>query len=171
MRVTLQNLAIALAVLVAVAGCQPGSDFNLAEVSGTVTMNGEPMPNVHVIFYPKATAENPDSGPYSEGTTDAAGKFSMTTRYGNPGSVIGPNRVEFEYADIDEEMLNAAEEEQEAAEASGIEADAATISASKEMQQKLKNRPNIPAKYGSDSELEFVVPKEGTTTADFDLGK
>ena len=73
-------------VLAASIGC--GESIQLAEVEGIVTLNGKPMDKIMVEFWPVA------NGPRSFGTTDADGKFKLTTDDGNHlGASIGKHKV------------------------------------------------------------------------------
>src|SRR5262249_34258094 len=70
---------------VAAAGC--GGGPALAPVTGTVTMNGKPLANVQVEFWPQ------DGAPRSTGATDAAGRYTLTTDgAGKPGAVGGRHK-------------------------------------------------------------------------------
>jgi len=72
------------AVLIA-AGCSRGPE--LAPVTGTVTLNGKPLPNVQVEFWPETSA------PRSTGMTDDQGRFTLVTDTGAAGAVVGPHKV------------------------------------------------------------------------------
>lgn len=64
----------------------------LTEVSGKVTMNGQPLKNVRVDFHPDPDQGTRGSG--SSGTTDENGNFTLTyTAGGQRGAVIGHHRV------------------------------------------------------------------------------
>jgi hypothetical protein len=67
-----------------VAGCNR-SGLNLAYVEGVVTYNGQPVDHAGVLF-------KPVTGPFAMGTTDAEGKFTLTTA-NNPGALIGEHIV------------------------------------------------------------------------------
>jgi len=75
--------------LLAGGGCSRGP--RLAEVEGTVTLDGKPLDNVLVEFLPEASAGS--SLRRSTGKTDAAGHFQLTCDNQRPGAVIGPHRV------------------------------------------------------------------------------
>ncbi len=63
----------------------------LAEVSGKVLLNGQPIKNVQVNFHP-----DPDKGTRgkgSTGTTDENGNFTLTYEDGVPGAIVGHHRV------------------------------------------------------------------------------
>jgi hypothetical protein len=77
-------------MLFATAGC--GKASSLAEVSGTVTLNGKPLPGVLVTFYP--IAEKGDQPlAMSFGTSDDNGKFTLTCQDNRPGAFVGKHRV------------------------------------------------------------------------------
>jgi len=60
------------------AGC---GDSKLSPVTGTVQLDGKPLPNAGVMFTPALT---PSVGKVAAGRTDSAGRFSLSTknRYG-----------------------------------------------------------------------------------------
>ena len=65
-----RTLGLTFAVLIASAfGC---SKADFSPVTGTVTMNGEPLQSVHVWFFPDQA-----EGMMSRGMTDEEGKFSL----------------------------------------------------------------------------------------------
>jgi hypothetical protein len=65
-------------------GCNRGG-LELAPVEGVVTYNGSPVADAGVMFAPQ-------QGPSAMATTDADGRFSLTTA-NQPGAVIGDHRV------------------------------------------------------------------------------
>lgn len=66
------------------AGCGD-SGLKLADATGTVMLDGEPMPYVGVVFHPQV-------GPIATGNTDAEGRFSMTTAR-QKGALVGEHIV------------------------------------------------------------------------------
>jgi hypothetical protein len=78
-------------VLVSCAGC--GQRLPVAPVSGTITLDGQPLADAHITTQPIATdSRNP--GPGSFGRTDAEGHFELELV--NPpmkGAIIGEHRV------------------------------------------------------------------------------
>lgn len=80
-----------LAVL-AFAGCGK-KQVSLLEVSGTLTLDGEPLPEVHVSFMPDPEKDN--AWLPSVAITDAAGRFQLKyTGKGEPaGAAAGWHRV------------------------------------------------------------------------------
>jgi hypothetical protein len=78
-------------VVVLASGC--GQRFEFADkVEGTLTRNGQPLPDVHVEFVPDP-AYGADA-PHSSGVTDAKGFFRLTRNdKSQPGAVIGSHQV------------------------------------------------------------------------------
>ncbi len=68
-------------------GCSR-SGLNLAPVEGVVTIDGKPVADAGVFFTPT----DPKLGPPAMGTTDAEGKFALSTA-NHEGAVIGDHRV------------------------------------------------------------------------------
>jgi hypothetical protein len=83
-----RGLGLLLAILA--AGCGGGGGVSSAKVSGTVTLNGKPLPAASVMFQPDATG-NP--GAPSVGETDAEGKFTLSFPDGTEGAVVGRHKV------------------------------------------------------------------------------
>jgi hypothetical protein len=77
--------AAAVLLAVALAGC--GQSQNVAEVSGTVTLGGQPLPNAIVKFAPK------EAGVPSFGRTDASGKYRLQYTRDVAGAEIGEHTV------------------------------------------------------------------------------
>ena len=140
-------------------GCGGNSEFPLAQVSGKITHNGEPVPHVVVMFFPKSNKENINSGPYSTGESDQDGVYKLKTRYDRPGAVIGTHRVELAFADFDPEAAASELERQD----SGEEPAAAVA--------KPLRKVKIPKKWGLDSQMEMTVPAEGTTTLNIEFNE
>ena len=83
----MKNVVFRNACLVVMAaimsGCGGGTE-PLHRVSGTVTYEGKPVPNVNVIFTPKGGSGRPGTA-----VTDANGKFASATTY-EPGDGVIP---------------------------------------------------------------------------------
>jgi len=77
-----------LLLVVFIAGCSgPSGDVpDLATVTGTVTMNGEPLGGVSVEF-------ESASGQVASGTTDASGRYEVVYSGDAKGAEIGENTV------------------------------------------------------------------------------
>jgi len=82
-------------------GCGGGSSTEVPElvpVSGTVTLGDKPIAGVVVAFIPITNLENPDDktpGTGAIGVTDAAGKYTLKHRSGQPGVQPGMYSVTF----------------------------------------------------------------------------
>ena len=146
-----------LIVFVVVAGC---SQNIYPPVSGKVTMDGEPVPSVAVIFTPVGSPSTPNPGPYSTAITDEQGNFTLRTRRDDVGAVPGPHRVGIEYSDQEKMSdlkfnLRQADDESKPAIQKKI----------KELRTSFKSRIKVPANVI----YKFEVPKEGTSEANFEL--
>ena len=81
-------LSVCILLSVTLLGC--GSDGpELAEVTGTVTVDGKPVPNATVIFNPVAAG-----GSNSLGKTDAQGNYRLEFTQDKTGAMIGQHVVE-----------------------------------------------------------------------------
>lgn len=146
-------LAVALATLVLnLSGCGGGSDRpELGHVTGTITLDGEPVSGTVVVFYP-------DNGRPARGKTDFDGKYELTYIHKTPGSKVGHNRVEIA---PNEEGDN--EEDEEDSEQAG---DTENVGAAQ--RPRTAGKVVIPARYNTKSELEADV-QPGENVFDFKL--
>ncbi|EAQ77341.1 carboxypeptidase-like regulatory domain-containing protein [Blastopirellula marina] len=141
------RLAAALSVLLlSLSGCSAPSDQpELGQVSGTVTLDGDPLSGVAIVF-------QPDNGRPAHGQTDAEGKYELTYIRSTRGTKLGHNRVEIAPSE-------------EADEPDEAEPDAELP----QVKRRAKSgKPRIPARYNVQSELEADV-QPGANTFDFDL--
>ncbi|KLU07276.1 hypothetical protein RISK_000354 [Rhodopirellula islandica] len=72
-------------LLSVLSGCGP-SGPEIAEVSGVVTMGGNPVPDASITFYPV-------SGRQSFGKSDQDGRYTLEYAQDQPGAVTGQHRV------------------------------------------------------------------------------
>ena len=83
----LANFILAACLFAFIVGCGgSGNTPPLGQVSGTVTLNGEPLEGATVEFLP-------DNGRPSIGMTDADGKYSLLFRANTSGALIGTHTV------------------------------------------------------------------------------
>jgi len=83
------GLVLALSLI---AGCSR-SEQQAVPVSGVVTLDGKPVPNVLVVFSPtRGELESPNICPSSSGVTDEEGRFELETLSGR-GAVVGEHVV------------------------------------------------------------------------------
>ena len=74
-------------LLVALAGC--GGSAGRVAVTGTVTLDGRPLPGAVVTFYP----EGETGGLGGSGRTGPDGRYALTAARGGPGVLPGEYRV------------------------------------------------------------------------------
>lgn len=92
-----------LVIAVCLSGCSDGSSVKTYDVTGTITYNDKPLPDVGVTF-------NPDGeGLAATGKTDAQGKFSsLTTR--NPGDGAAEGKYTVTLSTISEASTDTVED-------------------------------------------------------------
>ncbi|MEX1039541.1 MAG: carboxypeptidase regulatory-like domain-containing protein [Pirellulaceae bacterium] len=92
MRLTgsLSILSLVTCLTVGLVGCGDASGPALGQVAGTVTLDGQPLPEAMVSFYP-GPGERPASG-----MTDAAGQYKLMYTGAKEGAMVGPNSVKIE---------------------------------------------------------------------------
>jgi len=89
-----QFLGRFVALVLAVAATAPGCAGKrrelppLGEVSGTISLDGQPLPKASVTFVPF------ERGQASHGSTDDAGRYRLVYTTNTPGAVVGSHRVE-----------------------------------------------------------------------------
>ena len=126
-------------LLLVCSGC--ADDGRLASVSGTITLNGKPLPNAHIQFEPKEIAEDGTGGISSYAHADKDGKYTLKTLDDSDGAVVGLHRVR-------------------------ITLPASGDDTSDEVDPAFKSP--IPKRY-RDGSLEFTVKPGGHSDADFDI--
>jgi hypothetical protein len=76
-------------LLILTAGC---GQREFAEVEGTVTLDGQPLADIEVVFLPEVEKNN--RGNPSSAYTDEQGRYKLRSeRDGKDGTVLGPHRV------------------------------------------------------------------------------
>lgn len=80
-------LLCSLSLALPLSGCGGTSGPELAEVSGTVTIDGKPAEGVRVNFMPDA------GGRASSATTDADGSYTLAYSSESSGAVVGAHKV------------------------------------------------------------------------------
>lgn len=81
-------------LLVLGAGCSSQTDQtpDLAEVTGTVTLDGKPLSDAVIDFFPQSAADKSQSRT-STAATDAEGKYSLMYDEKNTGAIPGEHVV------------------------------------------------------------------------------
>ena len=83
----LSFFSVAFLTIIACLGCGSGGP-TVYSVTGKVTLDGQPLPNVNVAFFP-SDSKLPSSG----GVTDSQGVYKLTTAGGTAGAVAGKHKV------------------------------------------------------------------------------
>jgi hypothetical protein len=117
-----------------------------AEVSGKVTLNGEPLANATVSFQPIAKRGSIEAGEGSTGKTNEKGKFILKSSTGKSGAQVGEHQVSISALDP-----KIGERDERPPRGGWPLVD------------------KVPSRYNAKSELTFHVPRGGTTKADFEL--
>jgi hypothetical protein len=136
------RLLLGLALLTAL-GCG-GKSF--APVSGTVTLDGQPLAGATVSFQPIAPEGSAEAGPGSNGKTNDKGEFTLAGDKGQKGALVGRHRV----------IITCLQQQVG-------ESDARPPRGGWPLGDK------VPPRYNSESQETFEVPSGGTTQAEFKL--
>ena len=147
--VTRMRRYLFIALFFATLGC--GQDaFELAPVSGRVTLDGKPVKAARVRFLPQKQGEGALAGPASIGETDEEGCYTMHTGgdSARPGAVVGKHRV----------IISTYRTKRDPQDRSG-------------RKEIVVQKETIPRPYNDmrNSPLLLEVPEEGTDQADFAL--
>lgn len=136
----LRRFALFAAVAaVCLVGCE-SAEYHSVPVKGRVTLDGKPLANASVTFQPRATGGSAAAGPGSYGKTNEDGHYELRIATDdNPGAVTGKHVVTIS---VTQPGMGDA-----------------LISSADEI---------IPAEYRN-GKKEYVVPADGTETADFAL--
>jgi len=86
LKVKVSNVVIVACLLLAGAGCRQSDQPPLGRVTGTVTLDGQPVAGVEVSFAP-------ESGRPSAGLTDTAGRYELIYVGTTKGAKVGSHRV------------------------------------------------------------------------------
>jgi len=86
----LYELLVLAIAAVGLTGCGNNSGPALGQVTGTVTMDGEPLPGAMVSFYPEA------GGRSSHGVTDDSGEFLLRFTGMKDGALVDTHKVKIE---------------------------------------------------------------------------
>ena len=132
---------LALVSGTAILGCGP-SGPELTEVTGTVTLDGKPVPKAVISFLPSGETGSP-----SYGRTDLQGKYELGYSLNSRGARLGSYNVEITTSKLSKEELDEIK-------ASGEEVPAESVA--------------IPDKYKEASALTAEV-KAGPNVIDFAL--
>ena len=129
------------AMLLLASACS-GKPYELAPVSGKITLNGKALAKAWVHFAPVAAEGALNPGPTSHGQTDEAGMYTLHVKPGTDGAVVGKHKVFIS-------LIVGGSTDADAGNKKGVE--------------------RIPARYNQATTLEFEVKADGTTEANFEL--
>lgn len=139
-----------LAISTMMIGCgKSGSGPPTAAVSGTVYMDGKPVPGVEITFL------NSDYSVF--GVTDSEGRYELVS-----GAAVGENKVYFSKMTGLKVDLNPDE---------GMDAGQLMAMSDPGVPKSLRPEQLIPIEYSdpTKSKVSFIVPDGGTEQADFKL--
>jgi hypothetical protein len=86
-------VAVLAVSLIGLAGCN-SEEFQIAPVSGRVTLDGKPVEKAMVMFQPVAPEGNINPGRGSYGFTDADGRYTLKLiGLERPGAAVGHHKV------------------------------------------------------------------------------
>lgn len=148
-----------------VIGCSD-SRFPLAPISGTITLDGEPLEGAEVVFAPMENKNTTVVGPASVGYTDQEGRFTLKTIKGRTGAVLTNHRVSVGFGEIDE-----------AAVAAKVDAiteqnlnmpEQKVLALESKVRKSMMSKKSIPESYNKKTQLRFEV-RGPTEDANFDL--
>jgi hypothetical protein len=137
----------AVIVTAATLGCGESKPYDVAEVSGQVLLDGQPLPNAHVLFRPVALEGQTEVGPEAFGRTDEQGRFSLTTVFDDEGATVGRNVVSISTLEV---LENPADPENS-------------------RQATVASTEKVPPRYNKDTELVYEVSSSGVADATFQL--
>ena len=137
------RLALTLVALAAAVGCDT-RPYRLAPVSGSITLDGEPLAGVVINLQPMTQGGEPP-GPGSTGKCDADGRYTLETLHGEPGAVVGTHRVRI-YGPKAEAVP---------------QGDVDTPG----------TQEIIPARYNYESRVTLEVPQDGVDAANYELSR
>ena len=83
----MKHFLSSLAILGILSGCGGADVPPIGSVSGIVTIDGKPAPNIRVMFHPK------EKGRPSNGLTDQDGSYTLSYSPNAMGALIGKHEV------------------------------------------------------------------------------
>lgn len=132
-----KHLLLSTALVLAL-GCG-GAKY--APVSGTVMLDGKPLPKAVVTFMPVVQEGAKDAGESSTGKTNDKGEFTLKSSSGKTGALVGQHKVSIS---LQETKVGESEERTRTVEL-------------------------VPKRYNENTELTLDVSSGGTDKANFDL--
>ncbi len=141
-----RRLPVLAVLAVAFVGCGK-EPYDVASVSGRITMDGKPVEKAAVMFQPVAPKGSREPGPGSYGVTDADGRYTLKLiGLEKNGAVVGHHKVRIENYTEPEDTTD-----------------------DRPNRRRPKPAVQIPSWYYYQSPFECDVPSGGKTDANFDL--
>lgn len=159
------SFALLVLISICLVGCGHRSQFGMAPVSGTVTIDGTPTADVVVIFSPVANDNTSIVGPFSTGVTDAQGNFTLKSKRGHAGAVIGAHTVSCQHRAYNPEAVDNLRQRIQAAR-NRPNGSAENLADLKQQLNKARNQKMIPEKY---SAMSVSVGLNGLVDHKFEL--
>lgn len=130
------------------------SKLGLVEISGTITMDDQPLPNVAIFFHDRPNRV------YSYGVTDETGRYTLMFDSRKTGVMPGEKEIEITSTKNPAASLVDASEVSSSSEAEGANGD--------ESEGGNRSKEIVPAKYNTASTLKYTVT-ESNSAVDFEL--
>lgn len=83
-------VAVLTLSVIVLTGCSDSGEYQVVEVGGTVSYEGQPVGNIGLIF-------TPEKGRPSLAVTDDSGRFELYYSQDKSGAQTGPHKVIFEF--------------------------------------------------------------------------
>ncbi len=163
--------------LVILTGCQQGlkTDYHklsLAQVSGTITLDGVPLRNANLIF------QSPSNADFSTGKTDLQGRYTMMFNSEKEGVLVGEQIVrirkrrfaEADYIKFRDQLagLDVSDDAEAKDEKDTDVAGDLDSAQGDSFLEPSRNDGELPAEYHIDGKIRVTV-QEGSQTISFDL--
>ncbi len=151
------------------ASCGKDTSSRFAPVSGKITLDGEPLVGVKVVFVPKNYRGGANEVvPYSYATTDEDGNYKLRADGGKGGAVVGEHFVfissaEYEFVDL-EKLKREAEKAKKGLGKKKNEGQKGTTSKAEERNKspKKSDQPVAPSAQPADSNQDPAKQKSKT---------
>ncbi len=132
----------AISLVVVVTGC--GLEYKLVPVSGTISLDGKPLPDALILTQPIGSADNTTPGPGSFARTDAEGRFTMELHSDDRKGAV-PGECTVKIKEVGEKKAS-----------------------SDDSVSRGEVRSRIPLDY-FEGLIQYTIPEGGTDSMDFDL--
>jgi hypothetical protein len=143
----MKRMVYAIVIAALAAGCGGDKPYEVAEVSGQVLLDGQPLSDARVLFRPVAPSPKEPVGPDAFAKTDAEGRFTMRTVFDEHGATVGRNLVSITTLEVQE---------------NSADPDNGRL-------RQVISPEKVPPRYNRNSELYYEVGDDGDDGATFHL--